>query len=147
MENKKSIILMKQFLSFCIFLLLAIGVQAQEVSRADIQVATDAAAATYQLQETQLADMYKIQERRLNNLSDIAPLKDTKYYVYLKKLEAIRLGTEASLKRLLDTEQRKVLYAQQVERRKRESALIQQLKAEGVQGKALEQAVLELNLD
>jgi hypothetical protein len=138
---------MKKLILFLPLLAFAGIIRAQSVSQEDIAAATTAAVELYQLEDSQLAEMQKIQARRLKNLADVESLRTSDYPLFLRKRSAIKAGTEASIKRLLNNEQMKILTQQQIEGRKRTSELIQRLKQEGATPEAIKTAVLELNLE
>lgn len=136
---------MKKTILLLPLLALATFLSAQSIDKADIQAATDAAVNLYQLDENQVEGMYKIQERRLRNLVEIESVKNSNEALYLQKKNAIRLGMEASIQRLLRDDQQSALRAQQLERRKAESALIQKMKQEGADKEAIQLAIWALD--
>jgi len=135
---------MKKLVLLLPLMVFAIYSYGQSISKATITAATDAAAEIYQLNEKQVPKMQQIQERRLKNLSEIEPLRSTNYELYLQKKNAVRLGTQASIKRLLNEAQMPILKEQMLERRKRESKLIQDMKMEGASREEMQLAIWEL---
>ena len=133
----------KIFLTFFVAL-LAIGTYAQTIDRAAVQQATDELTALYQLDDDQQAKMYTIQERHFKNLAEIESLNNTDRKLYIQKRRAARMGTDASTKRLLTTAQMPIFDQQQLERRKKESDLIKQMKANGASKEDIQLAILEM---
>ena len=88
--------------------------------------------------------MYKIQERHFKNMASIESLTDTDQNLYVQKRRAVRMGTDASTKRLLTEAQMPIFNEQQLERRKKESALIRKMKAEGDSKEEIQLAILEM---
>ena len=138
---------MKKLILFLPLLVFAGIIHAQAVSQEDITAATEAAVNLYQLEDNQVAEMQKIQARRLKNLADVESLRESDYPLFLRKRSAIRVGTEASLSRLLNDEQMKILTQQQIEHRKKASDVIQRLKQEGATPEKIKLAVLELEIE
>lgn len=138
---------MKKLILFLPLMVFAGIIHAQAISQEDIAAATEAAVNLYQLEDSQVAEMQTIQARRLKNLADVASLRESDYQLFLRKRSAIRAGTEASLSRLLTSEQMKILTQQQIEHRKKASAVIQRLKQEGATPEEIKLAVLELEVE
>jgi hypothetical protein len=136
---------MKSTLIF-LFALIALSpllAQGQAVPAA-LETAVDAMVQKYQLNDEQRAEAVIIQKRRLRNLAEIESLKDTDYKRYLKKKDFIREATLASTKRMLSREQMPLLNEVLIDRRKRESALIEKLKAQGASQEEMQIAIWEL---
>ena len=131
-------------LTLCFFFLaLALGLSAQ-TGDAEARKAADAAIALYQLDETQAAEMYVIQERRFRNLASIEALRQTDYKFYLQKKNSIREGMMASVQRLLRANQMEPFNQALISRRQQESALKQKLKQEGATREEIQIAIWEL---
>lgn len=122
----------------------SIHLQAQAADKAQVNAVAEDLIATYQLTEAQEAEAYTIAERRLRNQSEIAHLASSDPKLYLQKKNAIREGEMISLKRLLNQEQLPILKEQMVERRKKESELIRQMKARGATREEIQLAVWEM---
>lgn len=105
--------------------------------------AADAMTALYSLDAAQSAKAYTIQERRLRNEASIASLKETNNQLYLQKRKAIRTGTEASLKRMLNPSQMEVFKARELARRKQDSDFLKTLKEKGMTQDEMKLALLE----
>lgn len=119
---------------------LAQSTAAREAARE----ATDVLTATYGLTAVQIPQMLEIQERRFRNLEDIEPLKSTDESLYRIKLRNIRMGTEASIERILSADQRPILEKERVERRKEEAARLKMLRESGATKAEIQQAILEM---
>lgn len=131
-------------LTLCFFFYsLLPGLQAQP-DAADVRTATDEAVALYQLDEKQAEQMYAIQELRFQNLQSIEPLKETDHQLYWQKMNSVREGMLASVKRILKSEQMEIFNRQLTERRKKESALVKELKQEGATREEIRMAVWKL---
>ena len=113
-------------------------------AREAAQEATDVLTATYGLTAVQIPQMLEIQERRFRNLEDIEPLKSTDESLYRIKLRNIRVGTEASIERILSADQRPILEKERVERRKEEAARLKMLRESGATKAEIQQAILEM---
>lgn len=136
---------MRYFFAIALLGLSVFQTQAQTIDPAKVQTEAEALIQTYQLTAEQESEAYTIAERRLRNLSEIAHLENQNRELFLQKKDAIRKGTLVSLKRLLTEAQRPILQEQIVERRKRESDLIQRMKAQGADRKAIQLAVWALD--
>ena len=136
---------MKKFILFLPLLLTASLLSAQEVSERSIDAATTEAVSKFNLNEDQIPEMRKIQARHLRNLQEIESIKDSDYDLYVQKKSAVRQGTEASLSRLLNEEQKTILTSLQIERRKKASDLIRKMKQEGASPEEIKQAVMALD--
>ncbi|MCB0565790.1 MAG: hypothetical protein KDD01_15570 [Phaeodactylibacter sp.] len=131
-------------LTLCFFFLaLALGLSAQQ-AEAEARKAADEAIALYQLDETQAAEMYVIQERRFRNLASIEALRQTDYKFYLQKKNSIREGMMASVQRLLRANQMEPFNQALISRRQQESELKQKLKQEGATREEIQIAIWEL---
>lgn len=135
---------MKKIFLSCFVTLLTFGAFAQTIDRAAVQQATDDMAALYQLDEEQKTKMYTIQERHFRNMAEIESLSTTDMKLYAQKKRAVRMGTDASTKRLLTDTQMPIFNAQQLERRKKESELIRKMKAEGASKEEIQLAIFEM---
>jgi len=137
---------MRYTLALFVTILAFSTLHAQEkIDPVAVEKAVDIMAEQYQLNAEQREQAVEIQTRRLRNLAEIAPLKNTAYNQYLQKKHFIREATQASVRRLLTTEQMPILKEQLLERRKKESKLIERLKAEGASQKDIQIAIWELD--
>lgn len=124
---------------------ITVTVSAQsKVNAREVQQATNAVAALYQLDETQKEKVYEIQDRRLRNLAQIETIKATDYDTYVIKRRAIQIGTDNAIKRLLNETQLKIYEAQIAVRRQKEVDKMIELKKQGASKEEIEKALLEI---
>lgn len=101
------------FLSLCT---LSTFVFAQNTVTSSVDIAKETTAKlkeTYRLTDAQTTKMEAIQAQKQQNLSEIEKYKNTNEVLYVRKREAISVGTNASIERMLDKEQIKTLRAKQ----------------------------------
>lgn len=134
--------MMKKFLTAIVALLFVTALQAQSFNA---QKAADQLAGIYSLNAEQKAEMVTIQQRKARNLSEIQSLKTSDKATYIKKLKAIRYGTDASIKRMLNKEQMEVYYAQSKARRQKEADLMNKMKQEGASPEQIQAALAEID--
>ncbi|MBX2928389.1 MAG: hypothetical protein KF852_11180 [Saprospiraceae bacterium] len=136
---------MKTLLICVIALMGAVCVSAQSAADKEAaRKATEELTAAYSLSEEQAQKMYVIQERRFRNLSEVESLKTTDEALYFQKLKSIRLGTEASIERMLSPEQLPILQREKVERRKLAGNRIIELEQNGASKAEIQRALDEL---
>lgn len=135
---------MRYIVVFVLFLGLSAHLQAQSVDSGQVKAEAEALIDTYQLTEAQEAEAYTIAERRLRNQAEIAHLQSSDRTLYLQKKNGIREGEIVSLRRLLNEDQLPVLQAEIVERRKRASDLIREMKSQGATREAIQLAVWDM---
>lgn len=130
-------------LSFC---LVVLALSAQETVDQDaVQQATSEMVTLYQLDAKQTAKMQTIQERRFRNLAEIEFMQDSDPRQYLIKKKNIRKGMEHSIRMMLTNEQMPIFNQQLIERRKRESEKIKQMKLNGASKEEIQNALLEMD--
>ncbi len=130
-------------LSFC---LVVLALSAQTTTDQDaVQQATSEMASLYQLDAKQTAKMQTIQERRFRNLAEIETLQDSDPRLYLIKKKNIRKGMEHSIRMMLTQEQMPIFNQQLVDRRKRESEKIKQMRLNGASKEEIQNALLEID--
>ncbi len=135
---------MKKILFSLGFIFLSTLMMAQSSDRAAlVDQAVKKAGIIYHLNAAQKAEMKVIAARELRNLDEIESLKTTDAKKYLIKKKGIMLASEGSLKRLLVGDQLKILNDQKVARRKKESALIKEMKVAGLTKEEMELKLLE----
>ncbi len=101
------------FLSLCT---LSTFIFAQNTVTSSVDIAKETTAKlkeTYRLTDAQTTKMEAIQTQKQQNLSEIEKYKNTNEVLYVRKREAISVGTNASIERMLDKEQIKTLRAKQ----------------------------------
>lgn len=112
---------MKQFIALALFFLTTAAVSAQQTetkpsagnpsaNESTAREATDKLITKYTLNADQAKGMYTIQQRKLRNLGEIAPLQTSNRTLYLSKLENLQKGTLSSIRRLLRTKEQVDLY-------------------------------------
>ncbi|MFM9947522.1 MAG: hypothetical protein ACKV1O_06245 [Saprospiraceae bacterium] len=138
---------MKQFFWSMVLLLAGAPLLAQEtaisIDKDAARKAADEMITRYGLDAEQGVKAYKIQERRLRNEAEITALKETDNLLYLQKRKAIRIGTEGSLKRMLNPAQMDIFNAGVAARRKKDSDFLKELKLKGLTQEAMKLALLE----
>lgn len=98
---------MKQLFYTLLVLCFAGAAQAQSISddvRQLAQAATDELTDVYSLNDRQTAEMFRIQVRKFNNLQAIEGMRNDRD-LYVKKMQALEIGTDGSIKLLLEREQ------------------------------------------
>ena len=138
---------MKQFFWSMVLLLAGAPLLAQEtaisIDKDAARKAADEMITRYGLDAEQGVKAYKIQERRLRNEAEITALKEADNLLYLQKRKAIRIGTEASLKRMLTPAQMDVFNAGVSARRLKDSDFLKELKLKGLTQEQMKLALLE----
>lgn len=131
---------MKHFLLLVITLfsaqLLSAQTQAERIEAESVKL-----GQRYQLDETQMAEMRRIQERRFSNVEEIASLQQSDYSLWVQKRRAIRTNTEGSIRRMLRADQLAIFDQQMTQRRIEDSNFIKEMQQ---QGKTKEQIELLL---
>jgi len=135
---------MRYIAVFALLLGASLHLQAQAVDMVRADAVAESLIDTYQLTEGQEAEAHIIAERRLRNQAEIAHLQSSDRKRFLQKKNAIREGEIISLKRLLNEEQLPILRTQIVERRKKESDLIQNMKAQGATREEIQLAIWDM---
>lgn len=151
---------MKQYLILLTFLsAFAFGATAQNkskgsaapqnlVSTSDAAIAreaTDKLTAKYQLSPEQSKTMYDIQTRKLRNIAQLQPIKQSDPATYRGKMQSIQKGTLNSIERLLTTPAQKDLFQQnKVDIRTRQADKRKELTIQGASKEAIEDAMLEI---
>lgn len=95
----------------------------------------------YQLDEAQVVEMRRIQQRRFSNIEEIASLQQSDYNLWIQKRRAIRTNTEGSIRRMLHAEQLPVFDQLMTQGRIEDSNFIKEMQQ---QGKTKEQIELLL---
>lgn len=135
-------------LMFCLALLFAaVGVMAQSSTKTPAQEATDKLTQLYGLSPEQQVEMLKVQERKFRNLAEIEGLKTTDYKMYMRKIQSIQYGNNASLQRLLNPTQDLLWQQQQTQLRERKLVAQKEMKAAGASQQQIEQKMLELDIE
>lgn len=116
---------------------------AQDSKRFDqVNLATAELTAQYNLTDSQQSKVRKVVEVQMENMEQIASLKDSNPNAYLAKKRALREYLEGKLKVILTDTQLSLLERQQEDRRLAERALRKKMK--GASQQELELALLKL---
>lgn len=134
--------MIKKFLTAIVALLFVTAMQAQSFNA---QKTANELASAYSLDDAQKTEMLIIQQRKARNLTEIQSLKSTDRPTYIKKLKAIRYGTDASIKRLLNKEQMEVFFAKSKERRQKEADVMSEMKAAGATQEEIQEALAQID--
>lgn len=133
---------MNRLLLTAVLLFIVSGVFAQAKSNeAAIEQETSKLVTLYQLDKKQAKEMKVIQERKFNNLEQIASLKTSNNELYTQKRIAIDKGTDASIRKMLNKDQMAIYNSQKLEQRKEQAALIKKMKQEGASKEDIQKAI------
>lgn len=136
---------MRKFFLFIFAITITGALHAQtKVTKKTIEKATDETTALYNLSPEQQAKVYKMQERRLNNLKELEPMKTTDPDTYYRKRAAVRIAFEGHLQRILTDDQKKIYQTQVAERHQREAEKKKELKRQGASKEQIEKSLLEI---
>lgn len=112
------------------------------------RILTEQLRLKYDLDADQVSGMYDIQKRKLRNLADIEALKTSNPALHNNKRQSIQRGTQASIRRLLDTPGQKELFQQtQAEQRRLRAEKRRELSEKNTPQAMLEAAVLDVYLE
>lgn len=107
--------------------------------------ATERLVAKYQLDADQAKQMYTIQLRKQRNTAEIASLQASDIALYRAKVQSLRKGTLASIRRILHTKAQVDLYQQtQVTVRTQQSDKRKEMMLQQASKEQIEAAVLEI---
>jgi len=136
-------------LIFCASLLFfAFGAMAQNsTGKTPAQSDTEKMTQLYGLSQKQQGEMLKIQERKYRNLTEVEPLKASDPALYMKKVQAMLYGNNASLERILTKEQVKTLRQQQLDLRNKKADAFKQMKAAGASQQEINLKMTQLELE
>ena len=138
---------MKKYLLIICALFLSVGIYAQQgtsVSDASVQKVVDKFTEKYNLDDEQKEKMAKIQERRLNNLAEVAHLETQDPAKHLQKREAINAGTEVSIKMMLNKDQRADYDKDRIDIRLKKAEKTKELKAKGMSIEQMKSYLIEI---
>ena len=141
--------MMMKNLIFCVVLLFsAFGATAQSAAvKTPAQEATEKMTQLYSLNEKQQGEMLKIQERKYRNLAEIEALKASDPALYMRKIQSIQLGNEASFERILGAEQAKTFKQQQLQLREKKAVAYKEMKSAGASQQEIDKKMVELDLE
>jgi len=136
---------MKKLLLSLLVCVWAISIQAQSKEEIpEVRSATDALVQLYSLDEKQTGEMYIIQARQQRNFQSIQQFKDTNVKLYNQKRSVIHEGTAASIKKMLNEEQKVTYQEQTLLKRQKVANKMEELKMTGASMEAIETAILDL---
>lgn len=134
---------MKKVIFCVLFACFLIAGNAQDSKRFyQVNLATATLTAQYNLSNAQQTKVRKVVEVQVQNLEQIATLKDTNPNAYLAKKRALREYMEGKLSHILTDKQLSLLEKEQTDRREAEQALRKKMK--GASKEELELALLKL---
>jgi len=140
--------MMKNLIFSAMLLFFAFGAMAQTAAvKTPAQEATEKMTQLYSLDQKQQAEMLKIQERKYRNLAEIASMKTSDPGLYVRKIQSIQTGNNASFERILSTEQAKTLREQQLQLREKKAVAFKEMKATGASHYEIDLKMLELDLE
>ena len=127
-------------IAFLLFAIVAFG----QTERTPAQEMTDQLVEKYKLDDTQQTEMLTIQERKYRNFSEIEKLRKTDPLKFIEKIRALKLGTDASVQRMLTEEQLVIFRKEKIEFRKQKSAVYSELKSKGASQLQIDHKISEL---
>jgi hypothetical protein len=125
---------MKKVLLSSLMLFMVASIFAQNntvVDRSAADAATQVLVGKFQLSDIQAVKMLKIQQRKLKNNLEIAPLEATDIDKYLAKMSANEEQTNFSIRRILNTEQVKILTKDEYDLRVKRAGVSSRMQKEG----------------
>jgi hypothetical protein len=139
---------MKKILLSGLMLFIIIGsVFAQKINDADrsAEAITQILVEKYKLTDAQTAKMLKIQQRKLKNDAEIAPLEATDMDKYLAKMSGNEEQTNFSVRRILDKDQVKLLTKEEVDLRLKRAGVSARMQKEGASTLEIKKALIKVN--
>jgi hypothetical protein len=110
-----------------------------------VRQATNALVSKYKLNADQAKQMYTIQVRKERNMNEIAGLKNSDPALYSAKLQSVRKGTSASVRRILNTKEQVELYQKtQSELRIKRAEVRKNMMAKNATQAEIEAALLDI---
>lgn len=139
---------MKNLIFCALLMFFAFGAMAQTASeKTPAQAATEQLTQLYNLNEKQQGEMLKIQERKYRNLAEIETLKTTDPGLYVRKVQSIQVGNNASFERIFNAEQMKILRQQQLQLREKKAVAYKEMKSTGASQQMIDKKMMELDLE
>jgi len=126
-----------------VLFMLVVGILVAQERSAVVEQSVATLTKRYLLNETQVTQVYVIQERLERNLAEIAALEATDYRLYLGKKQTLRTHTEGSIRRILNENQRAIQRQDQEAYRRMTSETIKNLQREGKSKQEIELVLLE----
>ncbi|TNE54644.1 MAG: hypothetical protein EP344_14125 [Bacteroidetes bacterium] len=110
--------------------------------------ATEILVQKYTLDTEQSAAMYAIQSRKQRNLMEIGPYETSNPALYRSKLNSVQRGTQASIRRLLNTPAQEKLFQQTLaEQRRLRGEKRKELLQDGATPAEVDAALLDIYLE
>lgn len=138
---------MKKILLSGLMLFIMVSVFAQKINDADrsAEAITQVLVEKYKLTDAQTAKMLKIQQRKLKNEAEIAPLEATDVDKYLAKMSGNEEQTNFSVRRILDRDQAKLLAKEEVDLRLKRAGVSARMQKEGANTLEIKKALIKVN--
>lgn len=139
---------MKKILLSGLMFFMMVSVFAQkntDTDRSSAQAITQDLVAKYKLTDAQTAKMLKIQQRKLKNEAEIAPLEATDMDKYLAKMSGNEQQTNFSIRRILDRDQVKILIKEEHELRTKRAGVSSRMQKEGATPLEIKKALIKVN--
>jgi hypothetical protein len=138
---------MKKILLSGLMLFIMVSVFAQKINDADrsAEAITQILVEKYKLTDAQTAKMLKIQQRKLKNDAEIAPLEATDMDKYLAKMSGNEEQTNFSVRRILDKDQVKLLTKEEVDLRLKRAGVSARMQKEGASTLEIKKALIKVN--
>ncbi len=139
---------MKKILLSGLMLFMVVSVFAQknrDTDRSSAEAITQVFVEKYNLTNAQTAKMLKIQQRKLKNESEIAPLEATDIDKYLAKMSGNEQQTNFSIRRILDRDQAKILTKEEHELRTKRATVSSRMQKEGATPLEIKKALIKVN--
>jgi len=132
--------------SLMLFMLASIFAQNNTVvDRSAADAATQVLVGKFQLSDIQAVKMLKIQQRKLKNNLEIAPLEATDIDKYLAKMSANEEQTNFSIRRILNTEQVKILTKDEYDLRVKRAGVSSRMQKEGASPLEIKKVLITVN--
>ena len=139
---------MKKILLSGLMLLIMVSVFAQkntDVDRSSAEAITQDFVEKYNLTDAQTVKMLKIQQRKLKNDSEIAPLEAIDIDKYLAKMSGNEQQTNFSIRRILDRDQVEILIKDEHELRTKRATVSSKMQKEGATPLEIKKALIKVN--
>jgi hypothetical protein len=139
---------MKKILLSGLMLFMMVSIFAQkntDANRSAAEAVTQVLVEKYKLTDAQTAKMLKIQQRKLKNDAEIAPLEATDVDKYLAKMSGNEEQTNFSVRRILDRGQAKLLAKEEVDLRLKRAGVSARMQKEGASTLEIKKALIKVN--
>lgn len=138
---------MKKILLSGLMFFMMVSVFAQKTNDSDrsAEAITQVFVEKYKLTDGQTAKMLKIQQRKLKNEAEIAPLEATDIDKYLAKMSGNEQQTNFSIRRILDRDQVKILTKEEHELRTKRAGVSSRMQKEGATPLDIKKELIKVN--